>query len=393
MARLPKGREPSIITAAVTESAALMSVRIATFNVENLMNRCDFTGFRNDLTKDRSLSLFHIRDEAQYREMELARVVGLTDDTRQLSALAIADTKADILCLQEVDNIEALKAFEFGYLFKMVGNGYRHKYLIEGNDSRGIDVAVMMREQTRDGQPIEFVAMKTHAHMTYAENALFTPDLIALGLRESDKIFKRDCLEVDLLIGGKPLTLFVAHMKSMGGARNGLDGRQSTMPVRVAEAKAIRRIIEAKFGRAETADKRWLICGDMNDYQEKIVISDGGQGDNRFDPVREEASALDHLINDGFCENLVARRDVMDRWTVYHTRGPDERHLCQLDYMLASPSLAASNSIRKPDIIRNGQPWRTIFPNGQNVERYPRVGWDRPKASDHCPVAMTFDLV
>jgi endonuclease/exonuclease/phosphatase family metal-dependent hydrolase len=26
------------------------------------------------------------------------------------------------------------------------------------------------------------------------------------------------------------------------------------------------------------------------------------------------------------------------------------------------------------------------------VERYPRTGWDRPKASDHCPVVMTLDL-
>jgi predicted extracellular nuclease len=370
-----------------------MSVRIATFNIENLMNRFDFTGFRNDLTKDRSLSLYHIKDELQYREMEQARMVGLTDDTRQLSALAIADTKADILCLQEVDNIEALKAFEFGYLFKMVGNGYRQKYMIEGNDSRGIDVAVMMREETQDGQTIEFVAMKTHAHMTYAQTGLYTADLGLLGLRDTDKIFKRDCLEVDLLIGGKPLTLFVTHMKSMGGARNGLDGRQSTMPVRNAEAQAIRRIIETKFGRGQIAGKRWLICGDLNDYQEKIVISEDGQGGHSFNPVREEASALDHLLNDGFCENLVTRRDVMDRWTVYHTRGPDERHLCQLDYILASPSLAVSNSGRKPDIIRKGQPWRTIFPKSQEVERYPRTGWDRPKASDHSPVAMTFDMV
>ena len=51
--------------------------------------------------------------------------------------------------------MEALKAFEYGYLFRMVGNGYRQKYLVEGNDSRGIDVAVMMREETRDGQQIE----------------------------------------------------------------------------------------------------------------------------------------------------------------------------------------------------------------------------------------------
>ena len=67
-----------------------MSVRVATFNIENLMNRFDFTGYHNDMAKDRSLSLFSIKDEVQYREMETARVMAITDDTRQLTALAIA---------------------------------------------------------------------------------------------------------------------------------------------------------------------------------------------------------------------------------------------------------------------------------------------------------------
>ncbi len=370
-----------------------MSVRIATFNVENLMNRFDFTGFRNDLTKDRSLSLYHIRDEQQYRDLEQARVIASTDDMRQLTALAIADTKADIICLQEVDNIEALKAFEFGYMFKMVGNGYRQKYMIEGNDSRGIDVAVMMREQTRDGQLIEFIGMQSHAHLTFENLNLHSPELEAMNIQSNERIFRRDCLEVNLAIGGRPLTLFASHFKSMGGARNGMDGRMSTMPVRLAEAHAMRHVIEEKFGKGHTSDKRWLICGDLNDYREKIVVRENGQGGNVFEPVREAQSALNVLLGDGFCENLMERRDVMDRWTVYHTRGPDERHLCQLDYLLASPSLAAANATRKPDIIRNGQPWRTIFPAGQEVVRYPRVGWDRPKSSDHSPVAMTFDLV
>jgi len=47
-----------------------------------------------------------------------------------LTALAIAATRADIICMQEVDNIEALKAFEYGYLFKMVGQGYRRSGLV-----------------------------------------------------------------------------------------------------------------------------------------------------------------------------------------------------------------------------------------------------------------------
>src|SRR4051812_19541028 len=100
-----------------------MSFRIATFNVENLMNRFDFSGYRNQLHQDRTLSLFRIKDEAEYRLLEQVRTVAHTDDPRQLTALAIAETRADIIFLQEVDNIEALKAFEYGYLFKMVGEG------------------------------------------------------------------------------------------------------------------------------------------------------------------------------------------------------------------------------------------------------------------------------
>ncbi len=226
-----------------------MSVRIATFNVENLMNRFDFTGYRNDLTKDRSLGLFNIKDEMQYREMETARVMAITDDTRQLTALAIADTRADILCLQEVDNLAALNAFEFGYLFRMVGDGYRQKYLIEGNDTRGIDVAIIMKEVTRDGQPIEFVGIRSHAALTFADLHLHNPALEALNIQANERIFRRDLLELDLLIGGRPLTLFTSHFKSKGGKRVGPDGASDTLPVRVAEAKAARHIIEEKFGK------------------------------------------------------------------------------------------------------------------------------------------------
>jgi predicted extracellular nuclease len=116
-------------------------------------------------------------------------------------------------------------------------------------------------------------------------------------------------------------------------------------------------------------------------------------GDYSFEPVEEAQSCLNVLTAGGFCENIVERRPEMDRWTLYHTRGPQERHLCQLDYILASQGLARSNSHAVPDIVRGGQPFRTPFPPGQEVPRFPRVGWDRPKASDHCPVAVTLDLV
>jgi len=238
------------------------------------------------------------------------------------------------------------------------------------------------------------VRMTSHAHITFGDYDLHTPALAAIGIQPSDRIFRRDCLEIDLRIAGKPITIYSLHFKSMGAPRNGLSGREASMPVRLAEAHAVRRIIETRFGPAHAADKRWVICGDLNDYRERIVIEGDEWSGHRFNVVQEtDPTSIDVLTVGGFCENAVERLSPMERWTLYHTRGPQERHLCQLDYIMLSRGLAAHNGEARPSIIRNGQPWRTIFPEGQQVERFPRTGWDRPKASDHCPVAITLDLL
>ena len=176
-----------------------------------------------------------------------------------------------------------------------------------------------------------------------------------------------------------------ARVSTTHGTANACTAQCHTSPrhVRVSDGCAAER----------AASKRWAICGDFNDYRERIVIDGDGVDGYSFTLAKEETSALDVLTADGFADNVVERLPEMDRWTLYHTRGPQERHLCQLDYILLSPSLAARNARQVPEIVRAGQPYRTIFPPDQQVERYPRTGWDRPKASDHCPVAMTFDLV
>ncbi len=369
-----------------------MTIRIATFNAENLMQRFDFSGYRNEPRRDRSLHMLKIESEAQFKRLEEARVMAHSDDTMQLTALAIAETQADIVCLQEVENIETLKNFEYGYMFKMIGRGYRQKFLVEGNDTRGIDVAVMAREETGEGQKIEFVKMKSHADVTYEQARIHNEQLAAMGEEAHEKIFRRDCLEIDFKIGGKPLSLFVVHFKSMGRGKNGVDGREYTMPVRHAEAACVRQIITNKF-RGKTADKRWLICGDMNDYRSRIVVEGGAKTTHSFEWREAENSCVDLLLKDGFSVDLNERRDRLDQWTLYHTRGPQEQHLCQLDYLLASPALAKNNNAAVPRIIRSGQPHRTPFPPGQDVERYPRVGWDRPKSSDHCPMVVKLNIV
>jgi endonuclease/exonuclease/phosphatase family metal-dependent hydrolase len=370
-----------------------MSFRLATFNVENLLTRFDFEGWKNGLQRDRSLSLFEIKDQTQYQLMETARLVATADDVRQQTALAIADTEADIICLQEVEGEAALNAFEAGYLTRMIGFGYPFKHMSNGNDTRGIDVGAMFRSQTADGEAIELVKITSHAALTYADLDLFTDDLAKRDLKPTDRIFKRDCMEMHLSIGGRPLVLFITHMKSMGGGRDGMNGRDFTMPVRIAEAKAIRNIVGNTFG-GETASKHadFAICGDFNDYQSKIVVGGNKKSGFTFTPESEPVSALNMLVADGFAVNVLERLEPLERWTTYHSRGPDERHLCQLDYILLSPALTAKNPEAKPDIIREGQPFRAIAPDGQIGARYPRIGWDRPKASDHCPVAVTLKL-
>ncbi len=370
-----------------------MTIRIATFNVENLMARFDFSGFSNERVRDRTIAMLNVANEKQYQQLEQARVVAHADDTRQMTALAIADTGADIICLQEVENMQALEAFEHGYLYKMASAGYKQKFLIDGNDSRGIDVAVMARETTRGGEEIEFVRATSHAHLTYQDLGIHNAQLEEMGEQSHEKVFRRDCLEMDFKVGGRPLTLYVSHFKSMGTHRRGVVGRDYTMPVRQAEAKAIRRIIERRFGKGKTDSKRWLVCGDLNDYRSRLVVKGDRQQGFEYEHLVERISGVDPLLADGFSVDLISRRPKRDQWTLFHSRGIEDQHLCQLDYILASPSLAGLNKKAMPEIIRNGQPWRTPFPPGQEVERYPRTGWDRPKASDHCPVVVTLDMI
>jgi len=368
-----------------------MSLRLATFNAENLMHRFDFSGYKNERRRDRALHILEVKDKEQYKQLEQARVVAHTDDTLQLTALAIANTRADIVCLQEVENMAALEAFEYGYLYKMTGQGYRHKYLIEGNDGRGIDVAIMMRDETTTGEKIEFVSVKSHAHLTYEAAGLFNDTLKEMGVEAQDKVFRRDCLEVDVKIDGRPLTLYVVHFKSMGGGKEGGDSRLWTMPIRQVEAAAVRQIIETRF-KGKTDNKNWAICGDLNDYRLRIKVTGEQHTGLGFKTHMEDVSGYDVLLKGGFAQDISTRLEEMERWTLYHSRGLEERHLCQLDYILTSPRLADRNPKAVPKIIRAGQPFRTPFPEGQEVERFPRTGWDRPKASDHCPVVLEISV-
>jgi predicted extracellular nuclease len=159
------------------------------------------------------------------------------------------------------------------------------------------------------------------------------------------------------------------------------DGREASRIMRQCEATAVRRIVTDRYaGRA--AQALWAICGDFNDFHE----IDGDRTLRSLQTGEPSPPGIAPLLDPAFAVDVMARKPARDRWTTYHA--PEDTY-AQLDYILISPALAALNPDAIPDVVRSGQPWRATRHDGA---RLPRIGWDRPKASDHCPVAVTLRL-
>jgi endonuclease/exonuclease/phosphatase family metal-dependent hydrolase len=328
------------------------SIRLATFNVENMFTRFDFDPGRRLETN----SLLEIEDRRERDAAARIQRVLLDDDQRIASALTLRAAGADVLCLQEVEGHKALKAFNERYLRRVGLRPYPHLLILEGNDRRGIDVALMSR--------FPIVHVRSHTALRYADLGLPKP-----RYTESERVFQRDCLEATLDVSGTPFTVFVCHFKSMGLPGED-DGRAKTRPIREAEAAGVKRAIEGLFGDPSRA--AWAICGDLNDYTETDGAPDAGHA---LRPLLEGLGAID-------LAKQIA--DARQRWTHYF---PRERSYHQLDYLLISPALAAG--VSQIEILRGGQPYRAERYSGP---RYPRIGWDSPKASDHAALAATLSL-
>jgi endonuclease/exonuclease/phosphatase family metal-dependent hydrolase len=310
--------------------------RLATFNVENLFARFRFDEQveADDAVRDGwdvNETLFTLQD----------------DDSKRLTGETIRATRADVLALQEVENLDVLKRFRSLYLGG--SRAYPYALSIDGNDPRLIDVAVLSKH------PI--VHIRSHQERRSG----------------SSYVFSRDCLEVDLLIGGRPLTLFVNHLKSMLDQDDPANGRRRTRERRALQAREVRRIVTERFG-PDPGQHPFVILGDLNDY-----LDTDGQG----------TTGIGDLVRWRQVENVVARLPRDDRWTHYF---PGDRELLegyhQLDYMLVSRSLAA-HAKGVPEIIRMGLPTGAKRYTGP---RFKGVGRVMPKASDHCPVVFELEL-
>ena len=153
------------------------TIRIATFNCENLFTRYKFReGVRVDEISEEGWDINKVKFEIH------------DPKTRSLTGKAIRVLDADVVALQEVENLDVVKRFRTRYLGGF--RAYPHVVVVDGNDPRLIDVAVISR------YPI--VHARSYQQMKESP-------------RKRSFIFSRDCLEVDVRFHGIAITLFVNH--------------------------------------------------------------------------------------------------------------------------------------------------------------------------------------
>jgi len=299
------------------------SIRIATFNVENLFARYKF---RED---------FSPLGEDGFSINNLAFSI-YNDDEKKITAKAIKEVNADVLCLQEVESLPLLDRFNSTYL---ASKKYKHRIVVDGNDPRSIDVAVLSR------YPIESV--KSNRHLRNAKN--------------SASLFSRDCLEVTVSVDvedGKtaPLKLYVNHFKSMMG------GREGTHERRVEQVDGAVEIMDEQQS-ATGYDGNFAILGDFNDYV-------------------DDNTSLKALLDHDELRDVLMNSSLPDdeKWTHFWGSGGDYR---QLDYIFLSRQLYERAGSPDPTVFRKGLPWRAERYSGDRLDD---VGENSPKASDHCPL-------
>jgi len=333
---------------------------IGTYNCENLFLRYKFgepasgkkkgesdEAFAKRITAARVKALKQFEEEGldiNSLRRNLNEFSTISHLQRMATAKMIWDgqNSPDIIALVEVENMEALKKFNSSEFFGT--NRYPYYMLIDGNDPRGIDVAVLSR------YPIGNI--RSHIWDTYVKKV------------KPSQTFSRDCLEVEVDVDGRTVTLFINHFKSQ---------LMDNPDRRTRQTDAVARIVESRFG-AHINDALFAIVGDFNQ-------------------VPEDAS-LQPLLSKPWQEQIVARLPGKERWTYAYDKSKNKVEVSQLDYILLSKPLA-SHVVKGPWIDRRGlAKYPGLEPYYPAAERRILTSVDGPKteASDHCPVFVQVSL-
>ncbi len=158
-------------------------------------------------------------------------------------AAAIRKINPDVISLQEVENRGYLERFNKIFLADM---GYNYVVHFDGNDLRGIDVALLSRA------PIGEVTSRRHLRFT-------GPDGVERG-------FQRDVPAITVMPkDAAPIEIWPVHLKSKA------DGAETSEPIRLAEVAELRKLLDAKL--AADPNARIIVTGDFNDTRDSTSMT------------------------------------------------------------------------------------------------------------------------
>lgn len=278
------------------------AIRLCTYNVENLFDAIDdpnYSGRNEDLD-----------DEKPLHEL-------------QAVAKAIRAADADILCLQEIESLEALTAFRDAHL---EGMGYDHIASIDAGGPRGIEQAVLSRfpivnAQNWPGKDLGGVHPELYGtQQNWNAGKPLT--------------FRRSPLRVDIELptedGTSVWTVFVVHHKSSFNATYW----------REAEAVGVIKLIQDLQEREP--DRPIVVLGDFNaeigqdsvkTYLEAgFVSADGlaGKPGDRF-VTHESGRRIDHILVNEAAQGHVQAGSGFVLGTQARPAGIDWRDLATFD--------------------------------------------------------------
>lgn len=162
-----------------------MVVSIRTFNLNNLFSRFNFKGkiSPKDYKLDSKVE-YKFTDEETYEETYKGRtymgklVSGKPEEDTETIATRVKEMGIDVLAVQEVEDIDTLKTFNRDYL----GTLYPYQVLVEGNDPRLIDVALLSK------LPIGgIVSWQKAVHPANTAEPVFGRDLLEVQILDQER--------------------------------------------------------------------------------------------------------------------------------------------------------------------------------------------------------------
>ncbi len=226
---------------------------------------------------------------------------------------------------------------------------------------------------------------------------VFSDELKPFGIVPDDLVFNRDCLEVTIDFGDRrELVLYHLQFRATSMTTGG-----QPRPADPAGRGSGRRAASSSDGSATIgARPNWIIAGDLNDF---ASASCPAARPNRSSPAASTAlRRISPSTRWVFCRRGERWTSISTRLAVGTAALAGRSSTCSSTTCFCRPRSPPRTRSRRSKCIRRGLPYRvpldpaapdrSIAYLSTRADRYPRMGWDRPKASDHCPLVVEIDL-